>query len=133
MHSEDLESNLSSDHEVLVMNLENAALEHLTVGKFYIFVCSTYGDDDLPASAIDFGDMIKAEKPNLSVVKFSIFGLGDTDYKKTYNNDSQRLMALLFVCGAQVHGPWGLHDTSSMEPPDYSALPWVQARLTELS
>ena len=115
------------------MNLEDTALEHLTVGKFYIFICSTCGDDDLPASAIDFGDMIKEEKPNLCVVKFSIFGLGDTDYKETYNNGSQRLMGLLFACGAQLLGPWGLHDASSMEPPDYSALPWVQARLTELS
>ena len=81
LHSEDIESNLSSDHEAVVMNLEDTALEHLTVGKFYIFICSTCGDDDLPASAIDFGDMIKAEKPNLSVVKFSIFGLGYTNYK----------------------------------------------------
>ena len=63
------------------MNLEDAALEHLTVGKFYIFICLTFGNDDLPAYAIDFGDMIKAEKPNLSVVKFSIFGLGYTNYK----------------------------------------------------
>ena len=129
-----MESKLSSDHEVVVMNLEDAALEHLTVGKFYIFICSSYGDGDLPESAIDFGDMIEAEKPNLSVVKFSIFGLGDTDCKKTYNNGSQRLMGLLIACCSQLHGPRGLlHYASSMEPSEDSALPWEQARLTELS
>ena len=58
----------------------------------------------------------------------------DSSPKKTYNNGSQRLMGLLIACCSQLHGPRGLlHYASSMEPSEDSALPWEQARLTELS
>ena len=132
MLCEDIEANLAADHEVTLTNLEDATLENLTAEGAYIFVCSTYGDGDLPASAIDFGAMIETEKPDLSAMKFSIFGLGDMDYEETYNNGSQRLLDLLTGCGATQHGPRGLHDASSGTPPEDSALPWVNACLAEL-
>ena len=124
------EANLADDHEVTLTNLEDATLEDLTAEGAYIFVCSTYGDGDLPASAIDFGDMIEAEKPDLSAMTFSIFGLGDMDYEETYNNGSQRLLDLLMLDAVWTqHGPRGLHDASSGEPPEDSALPWVKRLL----
>ena len=133
MLAEDIESNLSGDYEVAMTNLEDATMEHLTADGFYIFICSTYGDGDLPASAIDFGDMVKTDRPDLSAMTFSIFGLGDIDYDETYNHGSKQLSELLVGCGATLHGPRGLHDASSGEPPEDRAMPWVEARLAELA
>ena len=133
MLCEDIEASLTAKHEVTMTNLEDATQENLTAQGVYIFVCSTYGDGDLPASAIDFGEMMEADKPDLSAMTFSIFGLGDMDYEETYNNGSQRLLDLLTGCGATQHGPRGLYDASSGKPPEDSALPWVAARLAELS
>ena len=133
MLCEDIEASLTANHEVIMTNLEDATQEDLTVQGVYIFVCSTYGDGDLPASAIDFGEMMEADKPDLSAMTFLIFGLGDMDYEETYNNGSQRLLDLLTGCGATQHGPRGLYDASSGKPPEDSALPWVAARLAELS
>lgn len=133
MLCEDIEASLTAKHEVTMTNLEDATQEDLTAQGVYIFVCSTYGDGDLPASAIDFGEMMEADKPDLSAMTFSIFGLGDMDYEETYNNGSQRLLDLLTGCGATQHGPRGLYDASSGKPPEDSALPWVAARLAELS
>ena len=133
MLCEDIEASLTTKHEVTMTNLEDATQEDLTAQGVYIFVCSTYGDGDLPASAIDFGEMMEADKPDLSAMTFSIFGLGDMDYEETYNNGSQRLLDLLTGCGATQHGPRGLYDASSGKPPEDSALPWVAARLAELS
>ena len=61
MLCEDIEANLAADHEVTLTNLEDATLEDLTAEGAYIFVCSTYGDGDLPASAIDFGAIIETK------------------------------------------------------------------------
>ena len=133
MLCEDIEASLTAKHEVTMTNLEDATQEDLTAQGVYIFVCSTYGDGDLPASAIDFGEMMEADKPDLSAMTFLIFGLGDMDYEETYNNGSQRLLDLLTGCGATQHGPRGLYDASSGKPPEDSALPWVAARLAELS
>ena len=133
MLCEDIEASLTAKHEVTMTNLQDATQEDLTAQGVYIFVCSTYGDGDLPASAIDFGEMMEADKPDLSAMTFSIFGLGDMDYEETYNNGSQRLLDLLTGCGATQHGPRGLYDASSGKPPEDSALPWVAARLAELS
>ena len=133
MLCEDIEASLTAKHEVTMTNLEDATQEDLTAQGVYIFVCSTYGDGDLPASAINFGEMMEADKPDLSAMTFSIFGLGDMDYEETYNNGSQRLLDLLTGCGATQHGPRGLYDASSGKPPEDSALPWVAARLAELS
>ena len=133
MLCEDIEASLTAKHEVTITNLEDATQGDLTAQGVYIFVCSTYGDGDLPASAIDFGEMMEADKPDLSAMTFSIFGLGDMDYEETYNNGSQRLLDLLTGCGATQHGPRGLYDASSGKPPEDSALPWVAARLAELS
>ena len=133
MLCEDIEASLTAKHEVTITNLEDATQGDLTAQGVYIFVCSTYGDGDLPASAINFGEMMEADKPDLSAMTFSIFGLGDMDYEETYNNGSQRLLDLLTGCGATQHGPRGLYDASSGKPPEDSALPWVAARLAELS
>ena len=132
MLCEDIQASLADEHEVTLTNLEDAALADLTAEGTYIFVCSTYGDGDLPASAIDFGEMIEAEKPDLSAMTFSIFGLGDMDYEETYNNGSQRLLDLLIGCGGTQHGPRGLHDASSGKPPEDSVLPWVKVCLATL-
>lgn len=72
---EDLQAHLASDHEVVVHNLKDIDPAELDGASYHIFVCSTYGDGDLPASAETFADGLQANATDLSHVRFGIFGL----------------------------------------------------------
>ncbi|MEM9141024.1 MAG: flavodoxin domain-containing protein [Pseudomonadota bacterium] len=128
---EDIESNLSADHEVTVTNMEDTEPGALNGDAFHIFVCSTYGEGELPQSAIEFVDTMKADQTDLSAVSFSIFGLGDTSYDDTYNQGSQVLMDALLAAKAKMIGPRGIHDASGFDAPEEVAMPWVEERITE--
>lgn len=131
MLCEDIADHLDGSHDVETTNLEDQAPDALTPDRFYIVVCSTYGEGELPQSAIPFADALKAEKPDLSGLRFAVFGLGDTTYDETYNNGSVVLMEALVDAGAKVVGPRGLHDASGLEDALDIALPWAEARIAE--
>ncbi|MEM1162259.1 MAG: flavodoxin domain-containing protein [Pseudomonadota bacterium] len=129
---EDIEADLSDEHEIEVADLQDTSPEDLTGDRHYIFICSTYGDGELPASAISFGEALEKDAPDLSAVRFSIFGLGDTTYVDTYNNGSKQLAEMLTAQKATQVGPRGLHDASTGDPAEETAIPWVKERLAEL-
>ncbi|MEM9344967.1 MAG: flavodoxin domain-containing protein [Pseudomonadota bacterium] len=131
MLCEDLQEKLEETHEVETANLEDVTPGDLALDRFHIFVCSTYGDGELPSSAIAFVDTLKAEKTDLSALRYAVFGLGDTTYDITYNNGSVVLMTALNEAGAQVLGERGLHDASGLDEPLDLALPWAEARIAE--
>ena len=83
MLAEDVAAHLEGDHEVTCTNLSDFAPGDFDRGSFYLVVCSTYGDGELPASAKPFAEAMEAEKPDLAGVHFSIFGLGDTVMERT--------------------------------------------------
>lgn len=130
MLCEDLQEQLDG-HEVDIANLEDVSPGDLSADQFYIFVCSTYGDGELPQSAIPFVERLEAEKTDLSTIRYSVFGLGDSVYHETYNNGSNVLMTALSAAGAQVLGERGLHDASGLDDTIDLALPWAKARIAE--
>ena len=77
-----------------------------------VLVCSTYGEGGLPESAQPFHDALLAERPDLTGVRFAVFGLGDSAYE-TFNNGSTTLAATLTGLGAVRVGEHGVHDASS--------------------
>ncbi|MCV6597926.1 MAG: flavodoxin domain-containing protein [Mangrovicoccus sp.] len=130
---EELQEALSDGHEVDVANLEDVSPDALSAEAFYVFVCSTYGEGELPSSAIDFFTALTEEKPDLSGIRFAVFGLGDTTYDETFNNGSTILADSLVAANAQQIGPRGVHDASGDEDAESIALPWLQERLAEAS
>ena len=130
MLAEDIQSELDGAHEVDCHNLEDFAPGDFEAGTFYLLVCSTYGDGDLPASAQPFAAALATETPDLSQVNFAIFGLGDSEYDETFNQGSAKLSALLASYGARQLGDRVVHDASGDDLAEDLAFPWVEAVVT---
>lgn len=131
MLAEDLQSHLEGAHEVEVSNLSDFEPSAFEPGRFYIVVCSTYGDGELPASAQPFAEAMEAAKPELAGIHFAIFGLGDSEYDETYNHGSKRLEELLIAHGATKVGDRAIHDASGSDLAEDIAMDWADARVAE--
>ncbi|MEM9141137.1 MAG: flavodoxin domain-containing protein [Pseudomonadota bacterium] len=123
---EDLQSAIQSDAESEITSLDEIQPSALTNDKFYVFVTATFGSGDLPGTAQDFFDALERDKPDLSHVRFAIFGLGDTTFGETYNQGSEKLMTQLLACNAKMVGERGLFDASSSDMPEDVAIPWLK-------
>ena len=130
MVAEDIEEELSVDHEVNVTDIMHVSPEDLFDGSLYVFVSSTTGRGELPDSAADFVADLHERQPDLSPLNFAIFGLGDMGYAETFNMGSETLANLLKQYGANQIGERGIFDASSGEMPEDIAIPWLQAILT---
>jgi MioC protein len=95
----------------------------------FLVCTSTYGQGDVPDNARAFYEDLKAKRPDLSRVRYGVFGLGDRTYAETFNFGGKRFDELLGELGAQRIGERHLHDASSGILPEETALEWCQAWL----
>ena len=123
---EDIEADLGDGFACTVTSMADVEPSDLNADTFYMIVTSTYGNGDLPMSAQPFADKLDAEKPDLSHVKFAIFGLGDMVFSETFAFGSKILMEKLQERGAKLVGERGIHDASSPDLPEDVAVPWAQ-------
>lgn len=91
----------------------------------YVFVVATYGEGDYTITAEDFFATLQTTAPNLSGVKYAVFGLGDTSYADTYNLAAKNADALLSQLGATRLGDMGLFDASNGDLPEDIGIPWL--------
>ncbi|QBF33432.1 flavodoxin domain-containing protein [Thalassococcus sp. S3] len=110
-----------------IVNLSDITPSDLDPGALHLFVCSTYGEGELPASAKEFAAAL-AQDQKLGGVPFAIFGLGDRSYE-TFAGGAKSLRALLLSCGAVEIAPIMLHDANGPELPEDAAIAWAQAAL----
>lgn len=127
MLAEDIQAEFEAAHDVNCQNLSETSPDDLAPDRFYLLVCSTYGDGDLPASAQPFGAALTKAQPDLSQVHFAIFGLGDSEYDETFNHGPQKLATLMTACGAIQLGPRIAHDASGADLAEDLAMPWASA------
>jgi MioC protein len=126
MLAEDIAAHLEGDNDdVVCTNLSDFAPADFAPERFYLVVCSTYGDGELPASAKPFAEAMEAEKPDLAGIHFAIFGLGDTEYDTTHNFGSQIIVGLLTGQGATQIGERVTHDASGPHMADEIAMKWA--------
>lgn len=130
MLCEDIEGHLEGDHDVAMADLGDTDPAALDGEAFHLIVCSTYGDGDLPASAQPFAEALEKAAPDLSAIRFAIFGLGDSSYE-TYNEGSQKLAELLAKFGAKQVGERSIHDAMGSDMPEDLAFPWAEDRIAE--
>jgi len=126
MLAEDIQAELEGEHEVDCLNLSDMNPGNFDAGRFYLLVCSTYGDGELPASAQPFAEAMAVQKPDLSAVHFAIFGLGDSEYDETFNHGPKKLAELMQAHGAQQVGERVAHDASGADMAEDLALPWAE-------
>jgi MioC protein len=90
----------------------------------FLIVTSTYGQGDVPDNAKAFYGDLKAKRPDLSRVRYGVFGLGDRTYAETFNFGGKRFDDLLRELGAQRIGERVQHDASSGVLPEEMAVEW---------
>lgn len=126
MLCEDIETELGEGFDCDIQSLADVDPATMEKDAFYIIVTSTYGNGDLPSTALPFEEALVEGKPDLTGIRFAIFGLGDMVFAETFNHGSEKLMGMLKAQGAVQVGERGLHDASGFDMPEDVALPWVQ-------
>jgi MioC protein len=127
MLAEDIASHIGAG----VTNLADFDPADFDSGTLYLIVCSTYGDGELPASARPFAERMAAQTPDLSGLRFAVFGMGDSEYPETFNFGGKRIEDLLTGAGAQMVGERVTHDASGPDMADDLALPWADALMVQ--
>jgi MioC protein len=98
----------------------------------FLICTSTYGQGDVPDNAKALYDDLQAKRPNLSGVRYGVFGLGDRTYAETFNFGGKRFDDILAELGAARIGERHKHDASSGVLPEETALEWCQQWLAQL-
>lgn len=98
----------------------------------YLVICSTHGDGELPSGAQPFFDRLVALRPNLTGLRYGMFGLGDRAYIDTYSQGSEHIDRLLTELGAVRVGEYGRHDASGFDDPSELGIAWAQSVIAEV-
>jgi len=93
----------------------------------FLICTSTYGQGDVPDNARKLYEDLQAKRPDLSQIRYGIFGLGDRTYAETFNFGGKRFDELLTGLGAKRVGERHKHDASSGILPEETALEWCKA------
>lgn len=132
--AEDLGEKLrETELDVEVADLQDTDPASLTADRFVIVVCSTHGDGELPNSAIPFAEAFDAALPDLTGMRYAMFGLGDTFYEATYSQGSENIDRRFTAQGAVRVGEYGRHDASSWDLGSDLALEWLPGVLEAAS
>jgi MioC protein len=131
MVADDIVDALASQVSIEAQDMSKVDVSQLSSEHFYLLVCSTYGDGELPHSAQPLYAALEAQQPQLSNLRFASFGLGDSFYA-TYNHGSELIAERFSALGAQQVGAMGRHDASSGLLPSDVAVQWAHQVLDGL-
>src|SRR5438477_6218818 len=98
----------------------------------FLICTSTYGQGDVPDNARALYEDLQKTRPDLSRVRYGVFGLGDRTYAETFNFGGKRFDEILTQLGAERIGERHMHDASSGILPEETALEWCQAWLAKV-
>jgi MioC protein len=98
----------------------------------FLVCTSTYGQGDVPDNARSLYEDLQRSRPDLSRVRYGVFGLGDRTYAETFNFGGKRFDDILTELGARRIGERHMHDASSGVLPEETALEWCQAWLAKV-
>ncbi|TQK71933.1 flavodoxin family protein [Nocardioides sp. SLBN-35] len=129
MAAEEIVAALGDARAVDLHDLDPGDLVSSTV---YLVLCSTYGDGELPASAQPFVEALHTQRPDLTGVRYAIFGLGDSSYAESYSLGGDQVAERLDALGAERFGEFGRHDASSSDDLVASAIAWAEAVLADV-
>jgi MioC protein len=116
------------------LQVETLLMDKLDASVFerdgiFLIVTSTYGQGDVPDNAKALYEDMKAKRPDLSRVRYGVFGLGDRTYAETFNFGGKRFDDVLAELGAQRIGERVQHDASSGVLPEEMAVEWGEGWL----
>ncbi|HEX7055133.1 MAG TPA: flavodoxin domain-containing protein [Burkholderiales bacterium] len=110
--------------EALLMDgLDSSVFER---DGLFLICTSTYGQGDVPDNARALYEDLQARRPDLSRVRYGVFGLGDRTYAETFNYGGKRFDDILAELGAKRIGERYKHDASSGVLPEEKAVEWCR-------
>jgi MioC protein len=109
-----------------VVDMSDFDIADFTADTFYIVVCSTHGEGELPSSARPFHAALMADRPDLAGVRYAVFGLGNSSYD-VYSHGSEIVDEALTELGAERVGVYGRHDAVDGSLPNDDAVEWAHA------
>ena len=112
--------------DVAIRNMDTLDASALEEGPVYMVVVSTYGVGDLPDSAQDFFDDVKAKAPDLSWMRYAVYSLGDSVYNTTFCFGGKHFDELFTELGAKRLGTIGQHDASEDGLAEDEGASWVK-------
>jgi len=128
MVAEDFITELEAHGSAALADMTDFDIADFDPSDSYIIVCSTHGDGELPSGAWPFLRALEEETPDLTGIRFRIFGLGNSSYE-IYSHGSEIIDEKLRELGAERIGVYGRHDASDGSLPNDSALEWLQDAL----
>jgi MioC protein len=120
------------DHRVETLLMDQLDSSVFSRDGVFLICTSTYGQGDVPDNAKALYDDLQAKRPNLSGVRYGVFGLGDRTYAETFNFGGKRFDDILTELGATRIGERHKHDASSGVLPEETALEWCQQWLAQV-
>ncbi len=108
---------------VLMDGLDTAVFDR---EGLFLVCTSTYGQGDVPDNARALYEDLKSKRPDLSKVRYGVFGLGDKTYAETFNYGGKRFDDILTELGARRIGERYRHDASSGVLPEEKAVEWCR-------
>jgi MioC protein len=112
--------------EVETVMMDNLDASVFSRPSVFLICTSTYGQGDVPDNARALYEDLKQARPDLSHVRYGVFGLGDRTYAETFNFGGKRFDDILTELGARRVGERHMHDASSGILPEETALEWCQ-------
>jgi MioC protein len=120
------------DTEVATLLMDGLDSSVFSRAGVFLICTSTYGQGDVPDNARALYEHLLAAKPDLSQVRYGVFGLGDRTYAETFNFGGKRFDEVLTQLGARRIGERHMHDASSGILPEETALEWCQSWLAKV-
>lgn len=135
MVAEDMQATIEaeSDHAVEILLMDDLDESVFDRDGVFLIVTSTYGQGEVPDNALDFYEALTEKRPDLSSVRFGVFGLGDSTYADTYNQGGARFETVLRELGASQIGDRFAHNASGADLPEEAGIVWVREWLGRLA
>ena len=119
------------------VSVETLLMDDLDASVFgregvFLVCTSTYGQGDVPDNSKKLYDDLKARRPDLSNMRYGVFGLGDRTYAETFNFGGKRFDEVLLALGAKRVGERIQHDASSGVLPEEKAEEWAAEWIAEV-
>ena len=92
----------------------------------FLICTSTYGQGDVPDNAQALYQSLSEQRPDLTGVRYAVFGLGDSTYRDTFNFGGQNFDELLTALGARRLGERARHDARSGVPAEDYGREWIR-------
>ena len=123
----------NNDIKTRILEMDNININELIDSKVPVLVCSsTYGQGDVPDNAQNFYNDLKKKSPDLSHIKYALFGLGDMTYRDTFAYGGKKISDLFNNLNAIQLGNAFYHDASDGTLPEEVAVKWFKKHIIKL-